>query len=180
MHEWLTSLPSLHNTSYALFPASLLHTLHFPQAFPALSGVHLPFLSTHSHSSPCCFVVLPAILFLPLPPFSVSCCFVKYYSSIFFSIPCVIHIHLSSVSLSSSLYSYISSCEPLSHSHSVSSLQRGSSTCPTTLPVVSHLKDICGLAISDSFRQEMRANLSPSLTPHQLLLFVFTAQICCP
>lgn len=60
MHVWSTSLPSLHNTKYATFTAPLPDTLYLPQALPSLSRLHLPSLSTHSHSSLSCFVVLPA------------------------------------------------------------------------------------------------------------------------
>lgn len=146
--------------------------------FPHLvdSICHLSLLTPTPHS--------PALLcFLhSLPSFATLFSFMLFWEVffLFFSISYVIYIHLSFASLFSSLYPSIFPSEPLSRSPSVSSLQCKSNTCNALLPEFSHLNDICGLAISDSFRQEMRANHSPTLTPHQLLLFVFTTQICCP
>ncbi len=119
------------------------------------------------------------VLFLPSPSSSALCCFSKYFSSLS---SYLIYIHLSFATLFFSLYPSISPSEPslLLLLPLSNSLQCKSSTCDTLLPVSSHLNEMCGPAISDSSRQEVRANLSPTSTPHQLLLFVFITQICCP
>lgn len=107
------------------------------------------------------FKVFLLSFFFPFPTASISTCPLQPYSH-----P---DIHLLSP------LSLLFLSPPLS-----TSLQCESSTCDTLLPVSSHLNEMCGLAISDSSRQEVRANLSPTSTPHQLLLFVFITQICCP
>lgn len=109
-------------------------------------------------------------------------CFAIFYSFLLFfkvyflhlSLPHLIYFHLSSAAFLSSLYASIF---PLSLLFSSLSPQCESSTCDTLLPVSSHLNGMCGLAISDSSLQEVRANLSPTSTPRRVLLFVFITQI---
>lgn len=93
---------------------------------------------------------------------------------ILFSISYVVFsIHLCSASVLSSLYPSTLPSELHSDCLLPSYQQCKSSTGDTALPVVSRLNDIFGLALSDCSRQEMKTNLSPRLTPHLLLLFVF-------
>lgn len=141
--------------------------------FPSLSPLHLPSRSTHnSHYSLCCFVLLPAFSCFLCHPLWFQCRYWKHFF-VLFSISYVVCVHLSSASMLSSLYPSTLPSELHSACQLPSYQQCKSSTGDTALPVVSRLNDIFGLALSDSSRQETKTNLSPTLTPHLLLLFVF-------
>lgn len=154
-------IPSISLKPFPYLAHSICH--FFLLAAPTLHSTVLPCYASH-------------ILFLPLPSSSAFCCFSKYFSS-FSSFPTS---SISTCPLQPSSHPCIHLFPPLSLLFFSLSLQCESSTCDTLLPVSSHLNGMCGLAISDSSQQEVRANLSPTSTPHRRLLFVFITQICYP
>lgn len=126
----------------------MIYSLHLPEALPSLSLLHLPFLSSLFF---CCFVMLPAFSSFIL------CCFVLFFFSYHF-----LPHHLSSAT---SFFIPVSNCfsslQPPSPLPAVWRLYQHHSA-----PISSHLNGMCGLAVSDSSRQEVRGNLSPTSTPH--------------
>lgn len=156
--------------AFLLYTMQNMQNSQLPCFIPSISLKPFPHLahsichlSTHSsHSSFTCFVMLPAFSSSQRRPLQLYVVFQSI--SLVFSPPFPT-LSISTCPIQPHAHPYIY-FPPLSLL--VSSLplcispQCKSCTCDTLLQVSSHLNGMCGLAISDSSRQEVRANLYPT------------------